>query len=130
MKNIIFTLLLFLQYAHAYDNNYYYYKNGQKTDLIPITKNARDISKTNYYQTAQGIVLGVTNKLIVKIDNTEYLQQISNDFNITLEKELGNNIYLFTTQDNTRTLDIANKLTQEKYIKYAHPDFIKRRFFR
>jgi hypothetical protein len=97
---------------------------------MPITKNSRDISKTNYYQTSQGIILGVTNKLIIKLNNKKYLQQISNDFNITLEKELGNNIYLFTTQNNTRTLDIANKLTQEKYVTYAHPDFIKRRFFR
>jgi len=130
MKNIIFTLLLLLQYACAYDNNYYYYKYGQKMDLMPLTNNSRDLSNTDYYQTTQGIILGVSNKLIVKLDDKKYLQQISNDFNITLEKDLGDNMYLFTTQDNKLTLDIANKLTKEKYIKYAHPDFIKRRFAR
>jgi len=128
MKSIIILFIVIVQYGCANDN--YYYKNNQKIDLIPISRVSRDISKIDYYQNNQGIVLGITDKLILKLKDSTYLNSILDEFNLTLEKILSNDMYLLKTTNKNLTIDISNRLSEKKYVKYAHPDFIKKRIRR
>ena len=56
------------------------------------------------------LVVGITNRLIVKIKNE--------------------NLYLLQTKNKYLTLITSNKLTQKEDIEYAHPDFIKKKVLR
>lgn len=124
-KSILF--LTFLLFANASDN--FYYQDGKKVKLIPL-QSIQKFSKINTKKTinfykSNKIVVGVTDKIIVKLkqDNIEkYLL----DFNLTKVKKLGKNLYLLKVSDSDKTVDIANKLTKAKGVIYAHPDFIKK----
>lgn len=128
MKNIIILFIVLIKYGYA--NNSYYYKNNQKIDLVPINNTSRNISKIDYYQNNQGVVFGVTDKLILKLKDSKYLDSVLSEFNLTLEKTLSNNMYLLKTTNKNLTIDISNRLSEKKYVKYAHPDFIKKRINR
>jgi len=124
MRNIIMFLIVFTQYGYTSDT--YYYKNNKKVTITPDISISRSSSNIDYYQNNQGVVLGVTDKLIVKLKDNEKLEQILNEFNLTLIKILSKNIYLLKTTNRTLTIDISNRLNETGYVKYAHPDFIKK----
>lgn len=128
MKYIVILFIVLIQSATASDN--YYYKNNQKIILLPVSSISRDNVQIDYYQNENEIVLGVTNKLIVKLKDDKYLTQILNEFHLTLEKNLSYNMYLLKTTDKNLTIDISNRLNEKEYVKYAHPDFIKKRINR
>jgi hypothetical protein len=93
--------------------------------LEPSISIARDSSSIDYYTNEKGIVLGVTDTLIVKFKYERNLNNYLNEFNLTLIKRLGNGLYLLKVENKNLTIDISNKLTQKVDIKYAHPNFIK-----
>lgn len=128
MKNIIIIFIVLIQYGYASDN--YYYKDNHKVNLIPQTSISRSNSHTDYYQNDQGIVFGVTDKLIVKLKDAQKLEQILNEFHLILETNLSNNLYLLKTSNKKLTVDISNRLSETEYVEYSHPDFIKRRINR
>jgi len=128
MNNKIILLISLVGYAYASDN--YYYKNNHKVNLTAQTSISRSNSHTDYYQNDQGIVFGVTDKLIVKLKDAQKLKQILNEFHLTLEKNLSNNLYLLKTSNKKLTVDISNRLSEKEYVEYSHPDFIKRRINR
>ena len=84
-------------------NGIYYYKNNQKENLTPHTSISRSNSNIDYYQNNEGVVLGVTDKLIVKSKDDKELEQILNEFNLTLEKNLSKNLYLLKTSNKSLT---------------------------
>ena len=63
------------------------------------------------------------------IDET-YLKQYTQEFNLTIEKKLSENLYLLKISNKNKILDMANNLTQKEGVVYAHPDFIKKQLFR
>ncbi|MBT5935635.1 hypothetical protein [Sulfurimonas sp.] len=123
MKHIFLIILLIIQVCFANDN--YYYQNNNKVLLEPSISIARDSSSIDYYTNEKGIVLGVTDTLIVKFKYERNLNNYLNEFNLTLIKRLGNGLYLLKVENKNLTIDISNKLTQKVDIKYAHPNFIK-----
>ena len=128
MKNLIIIFIVLLQYGCANDN--YYYKNNQKITITPSISISRNSSNIDYYQNNEGIVLGVTDKLIVKLIDDKNLEQILNEFNLILEKTLSKNMYLLKVTNKNLSIDISNRLSEKEYIEYSHPDFIKRRMSR
>lgn len=128
MKNIIILFTMLIQYGCASDN--YYYNNNQKITITPDNSMLRSNTNTDYYQNNKGIVLGVTDKLIVKLKDDKDLKQILNEFTLTVEKVLSENLYLLKTANKNVTIDISNRLSEKEYIEYAHPDFIKKRMRR
>ena len=128
MKNIIIIFIVIIQYGCANDN--YYYKNNQKVTITATNSISRSNTNIDYYQNNQGISLGVTDKLIVKLKDVKDLEQILNKFNLTLEKTLSKNLYLLKTTNKNLTIDISNRLSEKEYIEYSHPDFIKKRMSR
>jgi len=124
MKNIITILILLTQYGCA--SNIYYYQNNKKVSLTPIKSLSRNISNMDYYKNSNGIVLGVTDRLLIKLKNKNYLENILKRYNLILIRKIDKNLYLLKTQDKNLTIQISNTLTKKDFIEYAHPDFIKK----
>lgn len=121
----LFLLLFLYQSLMASDN--YYYKNNEKVTLSPKNSILRSDALIDYYDTDKGITFGVTDKIIVKAKNCTDVEKYLNDFNLTIEKELGTGLYLLKVTDKSLTIDISNRLSEKDDIEYAHPDFIKKR---
>jgi hypothetical protein len=115
---------------YLYANEIFYYKDNQKILLTPINSISRENSTRDYYKDENGRVVGITNRLIIKLDNPKELDTILNDFNLTLLKQLTPDMYLVKTPNKSQTLDISNQLTKKASIQYAYPDFIKKRMSR
>ncbi len=122
--------MLLFQYGSADDT--YYYKNNQQVTItkIPSTDMYRDYSTIDYYKTDNGVTVGITDKIIVKVSSDSDIRKYLNAFNLTIEKELGKNLYLLKAENKNLTIDISNRLSEKDDIEYAHPDFIKKRVSR
>ena len=124
MRNIITILILLIQYGCA--SNIYYYQNNKKVNLIPIKPLSRDMSHIDYYKNSNGTILGVTDRLVVKLKDKGYLKSILKEYSLELLKVLGENLYLLKTKDRNLTIKISNALYKKDFVEYAHPDFIKK----
>jgi len=124
MKNIVLVFLLLLQVVFASDK--YYYENNKKVILTKIENISRSIKQIDYYKNKNGVILGVTNKLILKLKDDRNLQKYLNDYNLTIKSQLGNNLYLLNTENNNLAIDTANALRHKEDVVYSHPDFIKK----
>jgi len=123
----ILVILIFLVTTLVADDNFYY-QNGKKISLsFIVMPTSRTNNTMRFYKNERGTLLGVSKRLIVKfkadISPDDYLKK----FNLTMVKSLGKDLYLLETKDISSTIDISNKLTQLDEIKYAHPDFTKKR---
>lgn len=127
MKTILLILIITIQTIYAAD---YYYKNNNKVTLTPINSIQRSNSNINYYQTQRGTILGITNKIIIKMKNNNNLEKYLEEFDLILEKIFINNAYLIRVKDKNNTLFISNRLSEKLDVIYAHPDFIKKRISR
>ncbi|MEA3371687.1 MAG: hypothetical protein U9Q40_10140, partial [Campylobacterota bacterium] len=74
-----------------------------------------------------GIVLGVSDRLILKLKNPQNLKEYLLEFDLKIERSLSENIYLLQVSDKKLTLEISNRLSEKEDVEYAHPDFIKQR---
>lgn len=127
MIKISIAFIILIQLGYGQDN--YYYKNNTKVSLKAYKSNIENTDQVNYYKNEKGILLGITDKIIIKVDESN-LEQYMQEFNLTIEKKLSTNLYLLKVSDRNKTLDIANSLNQNEDVKYAHPDFIKKRILR
>jgi len=121
---MILVFLLLLQVVFASDK--YYYENNKKVMLTKIENISRSIKQIDYYKNENGVTLGVTNKLILKLKADSNLQKYLNDYNLTIKSKLGNNLYLLKTENNSLAIDTANALIHKEDVVYSHPDFIKK----
>ena len=110
----------------GYSQEYYYYKDHIQVSL----KAYKSTTKVDYYITEKDILLGVTDRIICKVIDETYLKQYTQEFNLTIEKKLSENLYLLKISNKNKILDMANNLTQKEGVVYAHPDFIKKQLFR
>jgi len=123
--------LLFISVASAQDN--YFYQNNEKVTLSPVPPLTRSLLSTSqentvdYYHTGQGHQVGVYNKLLVKFKPSDDLDPylLLSPYDIKIEKQLGDLLYLLIVPSNDLAIDIANRLSEQGFIEYAHPDFIK-----
>ena len=123
-KNIV-ALMLLLQWGCSQES--YYYNNQKRVTLIPEQTIARSHHGIRYYRTEKGIRLGVTKRVLVKVESAHALAHLESVYRLTLLKQLGTNLYLFEVEDSNKTLETANRLTHEPDVVYAHPDFLKKR---
>ncbi len=123
--------LLFISVTNAQDN--YFYQNNEKVMLSPVQQFTRSNLSTDqensvdYYNTAQGQQVGIYNKILVKFKPSDDLDPylLLSPYDIKIEKQLGVLLYLLTVPSNGLAIDIANRLSEQDFIEYAHPDFIK-----
>jgi len=124
MKAIVVLVIFAL--INLFAGSACYYKFGKKVCLKHINKIERSISNMDYYQNKNGVVVGVSNKLIVKLKQGKNIDDILTKFNLSLEKNLGKDLYLLKTFDKNETVDMASKLYESGLVKYAQPDFSRK----
>lgn len=124
MKQVGILLIMgvFLLYAEPC----YFYKYNKKTILLPLHSSARTEKNIDFYQNERGIVLGVSDGIIVKLKDSEGVEDLLKEFNLTLKKKLDDNLYLLKTQSKKVTIELSNRLHEKEGVEYAHPDFIKK----
>lgn len=127
MKKFKFILtILFLLFQNGCANDIYYYQSKKRVKLTPIKSISRDLSNIDYYKNSRGIILGVTDKLLVKLKDKKYLNQILQEYNLTLFKKLDRNLFVLKAKDKSLTIQISNTLAKKDFVEYAYPDFIKK----
>lgn len=126
MRYVLVILLFFTTSLVADDA--FYYQNGKKISLdFVMMPTSRTNNGMRFYKNEYGTLLGISKRLIVKFKTKVHLDDYLKKYNLHLVKTLGQNLYLLQTQDVTSTINISNKLTQQDDVKYAHPDFTKKR---
>ena len=125
MKEIIFTFMLLLEFTMAKD---YFYKDDKKIVIEKVGMS--NIKNIEYYKTEEGIFLGISDKIIVKMKDIDFLEKYIQKYNISMQKKISKNLYLIQVKDRSKTLHVANELHEEEDVEYAQPDFIKKRILR
>lgn len=128
MRKTFLIIVCILQFG--YSNDKFYYQNHQKIYLSPYNNLLRSNPDIDYYQNENGVVLGVTDKLIVKIKDGVLIESLLLNFNLFIEKNIDKNLYLLKVDNKNNTIDISNKLNENENIEYAQPDFVKQKFNR
>ncbi|MDC9728786.1 MAG: hypothetical protein PSN04_05570 [Methyloprofundus sp.] len=111
----------------------YFYQYNKKITLTPLPDLVRSNTVTSplqsiqYYRTEEGHKVGVYNKIIVKFHMADDLDPylLLSPYDVQIEKQLGPQLYLLITPSNQLTIDLANRLSEQNFIEYAQPDFIK-----
>lgn len=107
----------------------FYYKNGKKIFLNPVSSPVlfyRNISNVKYYETPNKKVVGIDDKIVIKVKKNTDLDQLSLKYNITIIKKIFNENYLVRITQGDDALDISNKLYMNNNVIYAHPSFIRK----
>lgn len=124
-----FLLIFFVLFTVGCASSTYYYKNGKKSNLIPIEKRSLN-TNTDFYKTKDGLEVGVNNSLLVKFKNTNNLSFYLKEYDLSVLKQLSKNLYLLKTSNKSKTIEISNLLYQKNDIEYAHPNFVKKKIYR
>ncbi len=105
----------------------FYINAGKKQNLYPIKENRSfKMSKIRYYIDANGKKLGVSKDIIICFDENKTIDEDSfaKKFDISFVKRLSENMFLYKTKNSSKTLQIANNISQEAGVKFAQPDFL------
>jgi len=127
MQKAVMFFLVLVQYGCSSD---FYYKDHKKVILKPVTEAESRSEKVRYYKTMEGIHVGITNKILVKLAKDVSIEPYVKKYHLVRVRQLSASMYLVEVGSLDQTLDIANALDKEKGVMYANPDFIKRRVLR
>jgi len=124
IKKIVLTLATLHLTLYA---GFYY--SGGKKHILKEVKNSRDHLNSNIYtyQTANDMKVSVGNKLIVSFSDLNIQKNIEKKYNLTLEKALTDTMFLYSINDSSKTVEIANSIYIEKGVKFSHPDFKRKK---
>jgi len=117
-----------------YGSDIFFYQNGKKiylNELKTVTTfstKSYDGSNINYFQTSSNQTVGVTNEILLKTDID--INILLKKYNLILLKQLTSTIYKVKVKNSNLIFDIANQLYNDKMVKYAHPNFIKKIYHR
>lgn len=118
MKTLFLTII-FSVLVHA--STSYYYDNGVKIDVTKLETS----SQTDYYMNSKNQTMGVNNTFIVKFSSTVNIQDVQTKYDIILNKDLGNNSYVFETNENVFVT--SSQIFENENVEYSQPNFIKQR---
>jgi len=127
MKQLLILVFLTLTLFSAEQANFYY-ERGKKVSLEAIPSVQRSVNNINYYQHANGSVVGVSDKILVKFKHFD--ESLLKKYSLSIKKQYSPLLYLLKNENTLSTLDISNQLFNEDSIEYAHPDFIRKVSFR
>ncbi len=99
----------------------YYFSNNNK---IFLKKDISRSSDNSYIIKKNNESISVDDGIIFKINKNAKLGFITHKYNLSMINKIQDNVYIAHTNKNSDdTIDIANKLYQDKSIIYAHPNF-------
>ena len=120
------ALLITLSLQGCSAKTLYYYDGDEKRILTPDTAiQQRTSESTHYFRDENGVLMGVSNRIVIKTATDLTLDTLMATYNLTLGEKLGSNMYVLITPSADMTIDVANALTKEDGVVFAHPDFIK-----
>lgn len=123
MKHICLGLVALVSVGCA--KSTYYIHEGKQRTLTPAME--RSVSDKDYYVTEDGVKVGVGDTLLVKFLDTKNLSLYKKEYDLILVEEIMPNLLLFKVKDKSLTIKTANELSGKEDIKYAHPNFSKKR---
>lgn len=124
--NIILILMALFQVGCASD--LYYYKDKKEVYLEPLQNNTlnKNLNKFDMYKTQEGKLLGIADTIAIQFVDISNLQTYLTNYDLIIEKNLGNKIYILKTKNKSLTLQIANELALKDDVKFAEPNFYQR----
>jgi len=123
---IIFFILVIVIFANS--KNFYLNYKQEKVSFSSLESNSTSIK---YYKNERRDTVGVTNEILIIFDSdTPLILEIMKKYPLELEKKLDETIYLFSIEDRKNLFSVVSQLNLEKEVKYAEPNFIKKREFR
>ena len=132
MNKFIFYILVSLSLPSVADQEAHYYReDGFKIVLSPYSFTGEmDKDSADYYINSESIVVGVTDRLILKLKKGIELKIYLDAFNLELLDEIAPDTFLLRVSSRSDTLSITNQIYDTQGVEYVHPDFIKRRLRR
>ncbi len=119
MKYFTLLFVVLINFSCAKPN--YYIQNNQKIELKPLKVQTRE-QGVDYYLTKQNVKLGVKDTLFVGFHDDKFVDTYIKKYNLKLVKKR-KKLYLFKVKNKDLTLEIANFLSLEQDVKFAHPNF-------
>lgn len=116
-------LSLFLVICFAKEEMYYIQQN-KKVLLTPI---GQDSSEQHYqkYKKNDGSVVVVKDTFFVTFSDLTHMNEFLKTYKVSIEKKYDKNLYLVKS-DQKNVLELVNRLSKEKYITSAIPNFYKK----
>ena len=104
----------------------HFFSGGQQIELYPLKQNrtSSETQAVQYYKDNHGKKFGITNQLIICIEDNNKVKNLLAAHQLKMLKKLSPSLYLCQTSDYHRTLDICDQLTHENEVRFAHPNFI------
>lgn len=121
-------LLLFTLFFSLQAQELFYYNKHEKIPLVPLTKESnmlrsKTLSPTHDYYLLRGKhLVGVDATLLIK---TDAIQTILATYPLVLKEEISHHIYLLEASDKSQTLSLANQLSEDTNVSFAHPNFLR-----
>ena len=126
MSKILFLFLIVFTFSVASD--LYYFQNGKKVYLTPLSDKTRAMDKnTKFYTTPRGETIGISDTILVKTVPKINIEILAKKYNVKVVKRVLINVYLLQVDDISKTLDFSNKLFNDDNIIYAHPNFLRKK---
>jgi hypothetical protein len=105
----------------------FYYSHGEKVILTEL-KQLRDANTSiKYYKNRAGQKIGVTQEILVKCKKGSSCKDIFLKYNLSHITNLTSTIMLITLNKDEDPFEISQKLSLEENIKFAHPNFLKKK---
>ncbi len=105
----------------------FYINAGKKQKLYPL-KESRSVKPNDIltYVDENGRKIALSRDIIVCFENnqTHMKNRLAEKYDLTLKKRLCETMFLYSVKKSEKTLETANRICEEKYVKFAQPDFL------
>jgi len=120
---LIFLGLLSISYA-----NESYYKNGKLVELQNTqVSRSSNYSSINYYKTATGKRIGVTDQLLVQCKKSVDCPTLLATFNLSNYSKLSDEIFVVKMENGDNVFSVSRAIFESNKVEFSHPDFTKER---
>lgn len=120
LLNILIIMTFFTTLSNA--SALYYYEEGVKVDVTKLDT----YTQYDYYQNSNNQKVGVNNTIIVKFSSNIDVSDIESKYDVSLDKILSNNVYVFDVNSNN-VFTTSSKIYEDENVEFSNPNFIKQR---
>ena len=123
----IILLILLGLYSISYANESYY-KNGKLVELQNThVSRSSNYSSLNYYKTASGKRVGVTDQLLVQCKASVDCPKLLATFDLSNYSKLSDTIFVVKVENGDNIFSVSRALFESNKVVFSHPDFTKER---
>lgn len=121
MIRVVFILFLGL-YLGANES---YYDKGVLVELSSSDK-ARALGSSNSYETPSGVIVSVTNELLVKCKEDVGCLELLSSYKPQEVKQISKTLYMLKVENTQRVFSLSRELYESGSVEFAHPNFRKK----